>query len=538
MSSISSLSRAYSGLAASQRALQTTAHNLSNVNTPGYVRQDVLMKDATYLKIGHNGKDSLMVGLGTDIQAIRQVRDIFLDAAYRTENSRHGFYVGEYDAINEIETILGEIDGQGMSTILTKFYDSINGLTTGLDTLKNRGVFIQSAVKFVNKANLIMGQLQEYQLNLNQQVKDKVNEINRLGEEIHNLNKEIVKYEANGDNANDYRDARNLALDKLSKLVDISYREDKLGNVFVQAEGVDFVDIGGINKMGLKQAADRSPMVNPIWEESGEEVFNLETEISPEKENDRGELKGLVIARGSRRATYVDANDAAIYESVVKPSLIMSAQAKFDKLIHAVVTTVNDIIAPNTPGGEKDTANAPWGLDKTTQHVEIFKRKYVDRYTGDDYNKEILTDYSTLYTAGNIEVNPEVLNDYNKICLTKDKHDLANNEVIDKIMDRWKDSFIEEDPGSSTMHNIDRYYESYIGDISNRGKVVNKHMENQAMMINQIDNKRSSQMAVSSDEELGNMMRYQHAYNASARVVSTVDEMLETIISRLGLVGR
>ncbi len=162
----------------------------------------------------------------------------------------------------------------------------------------------------------------------------------------------------------------------------------------------------------------------------------------------------------------------------------------------------------------------------------------MDRYTGIIYNDEIPGDYNSLYTAGNLEINEEVLNDYNKICLAKDKNGPANNESVVTIMNNWKDTTIEEDPGSATKHNIDEYYKSYIGDVGNRGQVVIKHMENQRMLVTQIDNKRSSLMGVSSDEELGNMMKYQHAYNASARVVTTVDEMLETIISRLGLVGR
>lgn len=533
MSSISSLSRAFSGLQASQQALQTTSHNLSNVNTPGYVRQQVLMKDATYLKVGYSGNNPLMVGLGTDIQAIRQVRDMFLDAAYREESSRHGFYAGEYDAINEIETILGETEGEGMSKLLTKLYSAINGLSTGLDTLENRGVFVQTAVQFVNKANLIMEQLQEYQLNLNQQVKDKVNAINQLGEEIRQLNEQIVKYESNGDHANDYRDARNLALDKLSSMINISYSEDKVGNVLVKAEGMEFVTIGGVTKMGVRQTTAKSLMVDPIWEDYNMDVYNLDEEVSPAKGNDRGELKGLLLARGSRSATWIDTDDPVIYENEIKPSLIMSAQANFDKLVHAVVTTINDIVAPDP----KDP-DSPWGLDKTSQHIEIFKRKNMDRYTGTTVNAEVASNYASLYTAGNIEINPEVLNDYNKICISKEKNGPGNNASIQEIKDKWAEAFIEEEPGSPTKLNIDEYYKSFIGDVGNRGNVVIKHMENQQLLVAQIENKRSSLMGVSSDEELGNMMKYQHAYNASARVVTTVDSMLETIIKQLGLVGR
>ncbi|MCT4596759.1 MAG: flagellar hook-associated protein FlgK [Vallitalea sp.] len=533
MSSISSLARAVSGLSANQNALQTTAHNISNVNTPGYVRQQVLMKDTTYVKIGRNGNNNLMVGLGTDIQSIRQVRDMFLDGAFRNESSRYGFYNSGADAVKEVETILGETEGENMGKILKKFWESLNELSNHPDGLEARGTFVQNAVLFVNKANLIMKQLGQYQTNLNKQVEDKVNEINSLGEQIKQLNNKIVKYEINGDNANDYRDARNNALDKLAKLVDISYREDKLGNVFVRAEGIDFVTIGDVNKMELTQAEPRSPLVSPIWKSTGKEVFNLKSEIKPEKENDRGSLKGILLSRGTRAATWKDTEDAAKYKKDIEPSFIMKTQARFDMLVHTIVTKVNDILSPRSK-----LSPSPYGLDGST-HIELFKRKQMDRYdAAGNYNVEDASNYNSLYTAGNLEINPDIIKDYDKICITKVKGEVGDNQIVQDIIKAWKNADIPESPGSTASLNIDEYYVGFVGEVGSVGKVTRAHMANQQMLVTQIDNQRSSLMGVSSDEELGNMMKYQHAYNASARVVTVIDQMLEQIVTRLGLVGR
>lgn len=529
MSSISSLSRAISGLQASQYGLQATAHNMANVNTPGYVRQQVLMKDSSYFKIGSNGNSNLMVGMGTDVQALRQVRDMFLDGAFRNEASRYGYYNSGADALDEIQTILGEIEGESMEKVLEKFWKSLNELSKHPDGREARGTFVQSAVLFVNKANLIMEQLDEYQLNLNKQVTDKVDEINRLGEEINILNDKIVKYEINGDNANDYRDARNNALDQLAQIIDITYKEDKLGNVSVKAEGFDFVSLGNVNKMELEQAVPNSPLVSPIWKATGQRVFNLDTEISAEKENDRGSLKGILLSRGTRRANWKDTEIASDFNDNVKPSIIMRTQAKFDLFVHSVVTTINDNIAPITRDG-------PYGLDGS-RNIEIFKRKHMDRYTGTTFNDENAGSDS-LYSAGNLEINPEVLNDYDKICITRVPGELENNDIVEEIKTEWQNPLLDEYPGCDSKLNINEYYVSFVGDIGNIGKVTKTQMENQQILIAQIDNQRSILMGVSSDEELGNMMKYQHAYNASARVVTVVDQMLDQVINRLGLVGR
>lgn len=94
------------------------------------------------------------------------------------------------------------------------------------------------------------------------------------------------------------------------------------------------------------------------------------------------------------------------------------------------------------------------------------------------------------------------------------------------------------EPGTSSIHNFMDYYNSFISNVGNMGNSINNQMENQDILTTQIDNQRSQLMGVSTDEELGNMMKYQHAYNASARVVTVLDQMIGRIIDQTGLVGR
>lgn len=548
MSSISSLSRAISALRANEQALNTTAHNLANVNTTGYVRQQVLMKDSSYLNIGNSATGTKSIGFGVDVEAIRQVRDIFLDQSYRNENGRYGYYTAQSEAVDEIQTILGETEGESFSKIIDNLWTSINELSKHPDGLETRGSFIQNAVLFAEKSNLVMEQLNAYQSNLNQEISKQVNTINNLGRQILKLNQTIVTQEVNGGNANDYRDQRNKLLDDLSKMANISYREDAQGAITVSLENVPFVIPGAVNEMGTTQSEPLSPLIDPCWphlRNAGPpaveyKVFNLDNPTGPQYDNDRGYLKGLIMSRGTRQANYTDLTNATTYKSDIEPSLVMTAQAQFDQLIHGITTMINNVLAPNTVGPPQvlDTANAPYGLDGA-QGVELFKREYMNRYDGSgNYNVETSTNEFSLYSAGKLVVNPAILADYDKLCLSTTKGVSGDSSKVTEMLNNWKMPFAPIEPGTSSKLNYNDYYTSYVFNIGNVGNVAINQMKNQELMSTQIDNQRLQLAGVSSDEELTNMLKYQNAYNAAAKVVTVVDDMLDKLISNLGLVGR
>ncbi len=540
MSSISSLSKMVSALMSSQQALNTTAHNLTNVDTEGYVRQQVMFNDSTYSTIGQNAISTLSVGMGVDIDSIYQVRDIFLDQSYREEIGRMGFYEAQAEAVNEIETILGETEGEAFSEIMDDLWTSINELAKQPDGLETRANFIQNAVVFVEKANLIMEQINDYQSNMNGQVETMVDRINEIGAEIDSLNDTIRKEELTGGNANDYRDQRNLLLDELSGLVNTSYREGSDGTVYVNIENVPFVISGSYFEMGLTQSEPLSDLVEPYWPHLDTTVFNSNNPTGPEYDNDIGELKGLIMARGSRQANYTDMATEDSYESI-ESSVIMQAQAQFDNLIHGVVTMVNNLVSPNTDTDPAylDTANAPYGLDGS-QGTEVFVRKYVTRYdeTTGEYIEEDPDNPNTLYSAGNIEVNSDLLADYDLLCLSVTSGYDGDTTIIQSILDGWDAEFSTLEPGSTGEMDFTEYYNAFIGSIGNIGSVATAQVENQSLMSTQIDNQRLALIGVSSDEELGNMMKYQHAYNAASRVLTVMDSMLEQVVTSLGVVGR
>jgi len=292
--------------------------------------------------------------------------------------------------------------------------------------------------------------------------------------------------------------------------------------------------------MGVQVADKDLLLIEPIWENTGQKVFNSSEIISPSKE--KGQLKSLLNSRGSKKADYTDMLDPGSYEKI-ESSFIMRTQAQFDQLVNNIVTLINDQIAPNsgTTGNlNKDDLNSPYGLDGS-RHIELFKRKQVDRYddTG-KYNEEDISgvDKSSLYSAGNIEINAEILKDVSKLALNVDKDDPADNSLVEDLITKWKEPTIKLDPSLEYSNNISDYYGGLVSKLGSEGQRVKNQFNNQQSLSNQINNQRSQISGVSTDEELGNMMKYQHAYNANAKVVSVIDSMIEQIVTSLGVVGR
>lgn len=230
-----------SGLRVNQTALNTTSHNISNIDTKGYTRQQILLTDTAYNNIGMSHISTYQIGLGSGMQAIRQVRDVFLDKSYRLESGRMNFYQVQSDAATEIETIFGEFGDSTFATSIDDLWSAINGVAEEPDSIVRRSLLASRASTFISYAKLLSEQLQKYQQEVNGKIQSQVDRINQIGDSIKELNKVIMHEEVSGQNANDYRDSRNMLLDELGSYVNITYSEDLMGQVTVNIEGSQFV---------------------------------------------------------------------------------------------------------------------------------------------------------------------------------------------------------------------------------------------------------------------------------------------------------
>ncbi len=576
MSSMSGLYIGVSGLNVSQAALNTTSHNLANVDTKGFVRQQVLLTDSSYIKIGESYSSSMLKGLGADFASIKQVRDIFLDKAYRQEIGRQAFYDAQYESVNEVESLFGELEGEAFQNVLGDFWTALQELAKEPDSIVARASLIETSVTFMERADNISKQLNDYQINLNTKIRDQIKRINEIGDEIKALNIKIRQFESNGvENANDLRDQRNNLLDELGKYANITYKEDTKGVVNVNLEGVPFVTEDLVHHMEAVRVSEETEMLKPVWTSyGGMDVYNLDKAYSSESNTDIGYLKGLLTARGSEKANYKDIpirenyeseslyNQAILdYNNTINNSVIMTVQAQFDQLIHGITTTINDILSPNKEvtlsDGTKikilDQDKAPVGMDENkTMGEALFNRKSMPRYSEEQeieilnedgtyetilariYNEEDKNDNYSLFTLGEIEVNPEILKNYAYIPLSNNSgsgdYDI---DTAKQLLSAWQESFATLSPNTLTSNNFSDYYTAFISEIANRGEQLNTISSNQVSMVESINNQRMQVTGVSSDEELTNLIKYQHAYNASARYVNVVSQMLEDLLLKL-----
>ena len=563
-----------SGLQTGQNALNTTAHNLSNIDTKGYTRQQVQQSSKSYLtlSIDVNSVNNKQVGLGVTYSRAKQVRDYFLDKTYRRESGRSMFYEVSTEVMEEVESQLGELHGEAFQGTMSDFWTAIQELTKDPASSVTQGLLVQRASELVQRAGAIYSGLSSYQDNLNQQIIQQVDKINKYGKQLLILNDQISAIEAGGiEKANDMRDARNQILDELAELTDMTWKEDMYGRVSVQIEGVDFVKGGTCFEMGL-DIDPTNGFVTPFWPQNasyrtlangtreyiidGAEVFDLDREISSELNTDIGGLKAMLHARGDHRADYTDIEND--YDSISQ-SVVMNVQAEFDQMIHHMVTKINDILAKAAGVVTGDLTLADGTVLKDASYCEVdedgymrqadgspiqmFSKITTDAYrkvTGQDgkeywvYNDEDAAVPESLYTLKNLQVNPELMQKPSMLGFR-----LKDGSEDKATADALKDAFTEEaytlNPNVKKKTTFIDYYTDLVSQIANSAYAFRDIYVNQQDTVESVDNARQQVVGVSSDEELSNMIRFQNAYNASSRYINVISEMLEHIISTLGV---
>ena len=563
-----------SGLQANQNAINTTAHNLTNLNTEGYSRQQVLLKDLAYQKLGYTKTGINQTGLGTKVDQIRTTRDHFLDNKYRLQNARQTYYSSKAGVISEVEEFFGETQGSTFQDYMKNLWNAMQEVQKTPNGFVERTALVATAGSFIDRANEIYSQLVNYQKSLNDEIQDQADEINRLAKKIYDLNQQIMKYEAGDlEAANDYRDARNQALDELSSLISIEIREQPNGTVNVYAEEHLLVSDDRTFDIATRPVEEGSDLLTVYWKADDTDVFNLKRISVAGDNSDAGSLKGLLSARGDYTPDYTDiplrenfGTEADYQSALLNYNRTLSNRdvsaliAQFDQLIHGMVTQINDVLCPNTTVTDingntytildTERAGKGFGDGNEVQGTELFSRKGYERYREETitvldengtpqtktvmvYNEEDPNDYYSLYTLGQITVNDVLVKNPALLPLTKINGEEYQN-VADDLLELWNKDFATLDPNTLVPNDYNNYYATMVGDYANKGYTYQGIADKQAVMVNEVNNQRQEVVGVASDEELTNLIRYQHAYNASSRYITVVAEMIEHIIEKLG----
>lgn len=498
------LSIGVTALQTNQFAMNTTAHNLMNTQTDGYSRQQVMLTDRTYKSLNRDGVYVNRAGLGVITAEIKQVRDSFADAAYRTESGRMNYYKAQYETVSEVETYYGELEGKDFNTTMNNLWLSLQELQKESNSIVTRSSFIATAQTFLDRVKEIRTNLITYQRNLNVEIKEQISRINELSKTILDLNTSILDIEAGGvESANDYRDARNHALDELSGLVntEVIYNVDGTAEVYV--EGRCIVTKGKTYELETVKVCDNDYYVDkydfttdstdflmPVWKDDQSALFNIEKIPSTETDTDIGSLKGLMMARGYFVSNYSDvpekpekplaenfANDADYQQAMIKfeqdlndyvdkldyfnkyvePYTVTNLMSQFDVLVHAMVAGMNDILCPNKEvrlqdGStikilDEEKAGIGMGKNNDISGTELFVRSSVPRYT----EKTVTLEDGTTQTVKVYnEENPE---DYYSL------YSAGNININEKLMQNPSLLPLSRESGAEAQEVVDAMLE-------------------------------------------------------------------------------
>ena len=613
MGRFSTLNTALTGMNVAQANLFVTGHNMANVNIPGYTRQQVIQADHFSNNIGTFRAGTKQLGLGANVQSIRQIRDKFLDMAFRSSASTLGFYNVSYNVGSRVQAIIGELEGEyRLQSVLRDFRNSISELKMDMGAVETRGEFIGSAIVFIDKANDMFNSLWAEQNRLNDQVKTMVRRINELIADINHYSQLVRFNEFAGDNANDFRDRVNMALDELAGYLDIDYRIGPNFEVTIIAEGRTLLSGTLQTTLGLRFCAPNSNLVEVVltrhdgilnYDEEAPLLFRYDRGMSidplyrpgyiidPRRNNDGGALKGVLAARGLRNFTHFDtpdqirerhiANLAVIDAAIliapppdipallrqrelaelqfnrdlftVNNSVIAQSQMKIDTLVNTIVRLINDAVAPRGAvigtyqiGGpppvdvnvyERATP-FPFGQDGSQEFMPVFVRRgEIFRYHEFD---PPISDYGILgehhavhasqFTIGNIIVNPELRSQagYRLLAISW-SGDMDDINLLEQLLEDWNSPIVaidDQEPAS-----IDAFYNRMVGNLGVQLAAYRTISESEAGVALATDQRRMQISGVGLDEEMANMLRFQHAFHAAARLFNYIDSMLDTIIN-------
>ena len=554
-----------SGLQNAQNAINTTANNLANVDTKGYVRQQVRYADKNYtiLKDSRANVNMQQSGLGVSIGDVVHARDIFLDKTYRQETGRMSFYSARYETATYVEDLMQELNGQQFKQSVSDLWQAFQEVSTKPADSTNKNLVLQKADLLVSRTQKLYSDLQNYQSNINDQIKDDVDRVNTIGNRIYELNLQIQRVEAGGtETAMTLRDERDNLLDELGNYGRIEVTEDATGFTYVDMEGVRFVDENRCYNMGLK-AADGTGFYTPYWPQQSDvekgqyvPVFRLSGEISSEMNTDIGSIKSKLLVRGDAYGRREDMASEKSYGNI-EGCTLMEVQAELDVLFSNIVRSMNDIYCPNTettsaftstdgvtyPAGTKilDEENCARGVDGEIPPRELFTRIGIDRYTkvtGKDgktyyvYNEEDPDVSSTRYAIGTITVNSDLKRQITLMPAYK-KDGSVDYEMGAKLAAAWEVKDMKLNPYDQKPCTFEEYYDKMVDQLGIEGNTYKSVTETLSGAVSSVDSKRQQVSGVSSDEELSNMIKFQSAYNAASRFMNVISEMTETIVTGL-----
>lgn len=548
------------GMAASQRALDVTGQNITNINTPGYTRQRLDIASLNTQKGDYyNSKSNIKVGFGVEMTGISQLRDPFLDAQYRSQISKLGTSDAHAAGFEQLTPIFDEATMSGVR-------DAFIALTSALNTLSTpAGIANDENDAMVrSKMQILLNLFRDNSVRL-QDVRDDVQtgfattdvaDVNQILENIANLNVSIKNSQILGNPALELQDQRNSLLDELGSYIPISvkYKDQEIGpNQYVEVLDVNFTDSDGIKHSLISDS--RAASFDTIINEKSAKLILSDAKGSTVDVTDvlgSGTLKGtLDLINKSGDFDSSDFRGIGYYEKALD-SLVSTFAEEFNKMNIPrdekgnpmnLTDEKGNVIEVKDANGDYIYALKPDGNPYTDANgKEIFAYPLFEKKNPD-------ADWS----ASNIKIasgwangSYKITASNNYVVTDKETGSTANENILNMVKLLEKDiSFSVEVTDKTGTRPVKFFTGSFHDCFANLEATLGTDyksestlLANQISVLNQTSNSRDGVSGVQLDEEGMNLLHYNQSYTAAARLMTTLDEALDVLINRTGVVGR
>lgn len=610
MSLFSTLNTGTSGLNAAQVAVATTSQNIANVDNAFYTRQRVTQSASLALNT-----QGVSVGTGVTITSIVRIHDEFVFTKLRNATTDVAYDTYSTQVLEEVAQYFPDLDESGISQDLQDYFASWNDLASNASEGSQKIALVQSAANLTTDIKSTRNDLRSLQDSVNTQLKTSIDEINSIGQQLADLNKQISNVESEeGNYANDLRDQRDELELTLSKLVNFAVSKgDISGNTkvdvnmtdsgteyYLNISGASFVDGSTFHPLVIDNSSNESSYYSIYSESQDGTRYNLTEQLTGGKVGAMLDLRGRVIDSSMNGGypqdgtiqKYIDKLDSLaqtiitetnnIYaqsaqEKMQSPTLDLKSDTALQNAFNNIEDGTFDIIIYNNAGEEVARKSINVG-NATSMNDDTFTPSIVTQIntsTDDNADNNALNDVDDYFTAtfmdnGTFTLSPTVTNSGYTIAIkdngtnfpgaigvsqfftgtdasnidvaTEYKKDpssmqgysapvTGNNTVANAMVQLQYDTlnFYSEN-GATVKDSLEGFYSSLTTSVATAASASSGSLDTNSALYTTIYNEFQSVSGVNKDEELANLIQYQSSYSAAAKIITTIDEMLDVLL--------
>lgn len=536
------------GIQAHQRALATTAHNIANISTEGFSRQEAVLETAT--------PEGSTVGTGVRVKEVRRQVDAFIENRLTSMEEALGRLTAQHTFLIQADGVLTESDNHGIGFAISELFNAVRDVATNPEGAVQRTVLLEKGQALVDEMNRAGRDLDQIRRDIDSEIGRHITTINGLAGQIADLNQEIFVAESNGESANDLRDKRQVLVNDIAELVDVDVVSQTDG-LAVMVGGHLLVGGNTANSLAQVADADNPPFNDVVFVRKDGTQLTITSEITD------GKIKGLLTARDTDIAGFQDRLDRTA-------AVLVNEFNRQHQAGYGLDGTTNNVffgaLSPDPPVASDANTGGAEGTSVTISAASslTFHTYEVQFTSATAYNVVDTTTGSTVISGGSYTSGGSITFDGLTVVITDNTGAPASGDVftvnahkgaaqdlsmsltdIDKIA---ASSTAAGVPGNnvnalalvdihttrqSTLGSVtvNDYHAITSGNVGSATRAAQLAKLSTQAEFDQVKALRESVSGVALDEELTDLLDFQRTFEASARLITLADDLLQTLVA-------